>query len=646
MAGAARLALDVESYPDYFLVCMVGEDAAGARHVRFFEAVGADAALPDRDRDEIGRIMNTAPRIVTYNGSSYDVPMVRDAVAQPKTAAELNEASSAIVASASAPIHRLKRDPRRHVDCMRLIPMRRSLKESAAMLGAPDISELPYDPAERLADDPAKLARIRDYCANDCENTLLVHDRMRDAVELRARLSRDYPTVGRHSGGFASALDSQIGEWLIADRCRVPPRDQRPAPPKGPAPVRYRPPSYLAFDDKHAARLLADYAAAEFSVAPTGALAMPDGLAAQAEAFEFRGQRFVFGVGGLHSAGDGGYVLRAVPGELEIRDYDVASYYPQILLRHRSEPVAGFHGVYRGLVGERLDAKRRGDVHVANALKLAVNGVFGKLKHPMSALYSPETFLDVVATGQFALLMLVEEMRADGVAVVSANTDGVTVAFDPRASDAAAAASRWERATGYALEGTDYRTFAMRDVNNYVAVLADGSVKAKGEFADQATDPLKIRPQFPVCADACRAWIARGVPPADTIGRCADLRKFLTVRRVQTGVVDERGEPHGRLVRYYRSTDPRRGLFSERAGAAPVTMPDGQCAVPVTAVGAGVPPVPAGLDRDWYVDKACDMLRDIGEARAETLRTSYVPDMFGYDALELRLPAELAFAAR
>ena len=86
----------------------------------------------------------------------------------------------------------------------------------------------------------------------------------------------------------------------------------------------------------------------------------------------------------------------------------------------------------------------------------------------------------------------------------------MTVAFDPRASDAAAAASRWERATGYALEGTYYRTFAMRDVSNYVAVLADGSVKAKGEFADQAADPKRSE----IAGTGCGGGRSRGAPGA------------------------------------------------------------------------------------------------------------------------------------
>jgi DNA polymerase elongation subunit (family B) len=58
-------------------------------------------------------------------------------------------------------------------------------------------------------------------------------------------------------------------------------------------------------------------------------------------------------------------------------------------------------------------------------MKIAANGVFGKLGSPWSILYAPHLMVAVTLTGQLALLMLIERAERMGISVVSANTDGV-----------------------------------------------------------------------------------------------------------------------------------------------------------------------------------------------------------------------------
>ena len=62
-----------------------------------------------------------------------------------------------------------------------------------------------------------------------------------------------------------------------------------------------------------------------------------------------------------------------------------------------------------------------------NALKVTVNGSFGKFGSPYSVLYSPDLLVQVTVTGQLSLLMLIQWMESQGISVVSANTDGVVV---------------------------------------------------------------------------------------------------------------------------------------------------------------------------------------------------------------------------
>ena len=611
-----RIAFDVESYPDWFLAVFLGERKDGSRSVRMFESVDG-GALNRADRNEMSGIMSRCPTLVSYNGTRYDVPMLR-VMAKGGDAERVNAESQSLVTANGGKVLHLTNDPERHVDCERLVVGMRSLKELAAMLHMRDISELPRDPGKPVGDEESR-AVLRDYCVTDCENTLTLHDNLHDAVELRRTLNEKYPMPKSRNGGFAFALESQIGEKLIASRCgeraKVPTKVRR---------FKWTPPDYLSFRDPAANELLDAYAAAEMEAHPGGGVTLPPDLRAKGNAFRYRDETYTFGTGGLHSAQSKPVHVNAIPGEREIRDYDVASYYPAILLRNKANPVDGFGDAYKQLVDQRLSAKARGDKHEAAALKIGVNGVFGKLDQPGSAVYSPETFLDVTATGQFALLMLVEDLSEAGATVLSANTDGVIVSVDPREHDLdGGPIKEWQRKTGFTLERTDYSKIAMRDVNNYLAVGVDGSLKGKGVYG---TSKLRTKPMFDVCSDACREWITKGTPPREHVGGCDDLRKFLTVRKMTAGVQDQKGERMGSVVRYYKTTDPNRALMT-KTGKHLRLIPDGADVKAVTILD-DPPVVPEDLNREFYIERAEKMILGLGDRSIEKFRARSQRDMF------------------
>lgn len=59
---------------------------------------------------------------------------------------------------------------------------------------------------------------------------------------------------------------------------------------------------------------------------------------------------------------------------------------------------------------------------IADALKLVLNGVYGRLGSKESWLYDKKTLLSVTLTGQLSLLMLIEMLEAEGIHVIVANT--------------------------------------------------------------------------------------------------------------------------------------------------------------------------------------------------------------------------------
>ena len=160
--------------------------------------------------------------------------------------------------------------------------------------------------------------------------------------------------------------------------------------------------------------------------------------------------------------------------------------------------------------------------------------------------------IQTTLTGQFALLMLIERMEKIGASVVSANTDGIVV-FAPKTlqDDIEDVIFWWQIDTSYELERSDYLALHSRDVNNYVAVKADGTYKAKGVFSEPG---LMKNPQFPIVSEAVAKHLSGQGDYRDVIMSCKDIGRFVMLRKV-TGGAMWRDESLGKAVRFYYSTE-------------------------------------------------------------------------------------------
>src|SRR5581483_9571364 len=139
---------------------------------------------------------------------------------------------------------------------------------------------------------------------------------------------------------------------------------------------------------------------------------------------------------------------------------------PRIILNCRLAPEHlgdNFLKVYNGIVERRLKAKREKNIAVSENLKVTINGTFGKTGSPHSILYAPEVMIHILLGGQLYLLMLIEALELAGVAVASANTDGILMHCARNKIEAMqAVVKEWETVTGFETEGTRYRAFYAR----------------------------------------------------------------------------------------------------------------------------------------------------------------------------------------
>ena len=198
---------------------------------------------------------------------------------------------------------------------------------------------------------------------------------------------------------------------------------------------------------------------------------------------QINGLPHTFQIGGAHSVNE-----RAV-FKGDIWDIDVGGMYPSIM--------ALFN-----LCSRTMDAKKYNEVRLArmamsksdwrrNVYKKALNSTYGGMLDPFSTLFDPAKGRQVCVLGQLFIVDLLEKLEPY-TQLIQTNTDGVYVmpTSPENAVHAKAEVEAFERRTGLVMEIDHYTAMYQRDVNNYIAVRADGTEKIKGG-AFHSTNHLK-----------------------------------------------------------------------------------------------------------------------------------------------------------
>ena len=587
------VAFDMEVYPNYTLLMFKRFDG-GTDTVEQFNR-GSLALGPIRK-------MITSSTLVTFNGTGYDIPLLMYCL-QGKNAAEVHAASDRIIFDNMKWWNfertfkvKTQHPLLDHIDLMEVAPLKGSLKAYGARMHALVLQDSPIPPGTVLKWED--LDGIRAYCENDVQTTIDLYKTLSEQIELRKSMSVTYGVDLR------SKSDAQMAEAVIKHEIeKIQGRKIEPPGMGSGDKFAYKIPSWMQFRKLD---ILDRIREARFVVADKGGVLMPKELADLKVTIGTGVYRM--GIGGLHSS----ETKQIVEADAEhcILDFDVASYYPKIVLNNRLYPRhigTDFLTVYQGLVTKRLAAKAAKQKIVAESLKICVNGTFGKLGSKYSALYSPDLMVQVTVTGQLALLMLIESFwQIPGCEVISANTDGVTVrclrSVEARVVEAAA---EWELITEFTLERNDYSGLYSRDVNNYIAQKTNGEIKTKGVYSVGL--PLQKNPYAHICSKAVIDYLTLGASIHGTVEACTDVREFVCVRAVKGGAV-YRGEELGRVARWYYAEDTEEAIHYKING---YLVPNTKGAKPLMRI-ERYDQLPEYLNREWYVQEAENMLKDMG----------------------------------
>jgi hypothetical protein len=592
-----EVVFDVECYRNYFLCAFKN---IGTGEYFYVEHCG-EGPLPEWMRTELHRALHWF-KIIGFNSISYDIPMI-EAACKGATLYELKELSDDIIIRDERKAN--WRAPYNHIDLIEVAPLEGSLKLYAARLHCKRMQELPIDPHSDLS--PQDVIDTRDYCFNDLDNTELLYSHptygLKPHVELRERLGAEI------NQDIRSKSDAQVGEAFINAKIREA-RGFSPKKPDLPDDYEffYQPPEYLSFDNPQLQEALRIVQAVPFRLDGSGAPVMPEALSKLS--IRIGSCVYKMGMGGLHSSEK--TAVHKADDETDLIDRDVVSFYPWLIINSGFFPKhigKLFIEIFRdGLVLRRMELKKLKDKLEAG-LKIAINGIFGKLGSFYSSIFSPDLLIQVTITGQLVILKLIEMIEAAGIPIVSANTDGVIIKCPKRMGNMLGAViAEWERITSLQTEETRYAAVYSRDVNNYIAIKEDGSTKAKGAYSERGSaqnSAMSKNPEALICSDAVQALLSKGTPIEKTVRACQDIRRFVVVRNVRGGAHKD-GYFLGKTIRWYYAEGVQ-GVINYIATGNKVPNSEGAC--PLMEL---PDECPTDIAYEYYIDRAFGMLGDLG----------------------------------
>lgn len=590
------LILDIELLPGYLLVQFLNLQSGRITPFEMFDGQPFNRAA-------IVQVLKQY-RLVGFNLRYFDLPILGMALSGASIPKMITARDAIIGGRTKFWELGLEHPACEWIDLLEVAPgVMASLKIYGGRMHSRRLQDLPFEPNHVVT--PEERPVVRHYCANDLYTTRDLYEALAPELQLRAGLGEKYKL------DLMSKSDAQMAEAIIKAGVQARGRkiERRPVNARAGDTFHYQVPEWVSFDSAPLRASLATVRATPFEIDDDGYVSMPKALYFMR--VEVGAGTYRMGMGGLHSS-ESRQSFNTDEHHV-IVDRDVASYYPSIILRCGLGPETmgqHFRSIYQGLVDQRLAAKKAGDKATADGLKIAVNGTFGKLGSPYSPLYAPELLIQVTVTGQLALLMLIEALEGEGIQVISANTDGVTIRCPRRLVPMMdLIVWDWEHRTGFTTEAVEYRSIHSRDVNAYVAIKADGGVKVKG-FSEGTN--LMRNPQGQIATIAAIAFLRDGTPVERTILDCKDLRQFLYLRTVTGGAIDARGTYMGKVVRWYVGAG-KHGVIRYKKNHN--SVPNTEAAVPVMDLPDTFPP---DIDYDYYVSSAHALLESLGAITGET----------------------------
>ena len=278
-----------------------------------------------------------------------------------------------------------------------------------------------------------------------------------------------------------------------------------------------------------------------------------------------------FGFGGIHGARVGQKVFH------DVTLWDVTSMFPNIILKLGVLGTAG--NKYRTILEDRVRNKKL-NPDLAAAQKIVINSVYGNLRSEYSLLFNENGAKSVNFYSQSAIWQLCNRLEPY-VKHVQQNTDGIAFVKKSGVDDGILSSikSDWEQEMGLNLEEDKFKTLIQKDVNNYVGVHMDGSLKTKGgDVARFKKDAPFKNNSIRIVDIAVVNKVVYGKDVIDTILENLDkphlFQFIIQAGRTFQGTFDDAGNQYQKINRVFASKHDGLHLYKKRADGGSVKFPN------------------------------------------------------------------------
>ena len=331
---------------------------------------------------------------------------------------------------------------------------------------------------------------------------------------------------------------------------------------------------------------------------------------------EVCGVPHTFAWGGLHGCAN------AMHYKGVILHLDVTSFYPSIMIRYNMlTRNSKSPEKYKQIYDKRLALKKAGLKKEQKPYKTLLNTTYGISGQSVSSAYDPRQRNSICVNGQLLLLDLLEHLEGH-CEVIQSNTDGLYVQIDD--TDKAFSivddiCYEWECRTGVSLEFENVTEMWQKDVHNYIAKFEDGSLVRKGSYVKNLSD---LDYDLPIINEALVNKLVYKIPVEKTINDCTELRKFQKIVKIQGSynfawhnekVLD------GKVFRVFASKLWHDTYIAKCKGEGMTlekfaNTPDNCFIINDSVKGM---PIPAKLDKNYYIELSYKRLTDYGETANE-----------------------------
>ena len=502
-----------------------------------------------------------------YNNKHYDDVIINylidfyykmDSLSYLKICNSLFNLSSTIVTSEEGDTSKFKRwKYAKYFYSMDLLTMlfssklRVGLKEMQVTMHYKNVEEYSGDFSQFLPD--SEIDNMIEYNINDVESTTELLNRLKDDVQLRLFIEKEY-------GIDALSMDSvKFGETILLKKYCEETKLSEQYVKTLRSPMDYIPLKdvilpFISYKNPKLQDVLKDM---------KSQIVYSKERKGYEKKFVLSNVRYSIGVGGIHSL----HTPRIfVPNDNEfIGHSDVASMYPSFIIKYKWIPRhlgKEFWQVYSQIYKERIEAKHSGQKLKNLALKLTLNSVTGKMQQETSWMYDPFSVFKIRINGQLILLMLVDRLLELNCKIVQVNTDGVMyIAQKTQREAVQEAVSEVERLTQLTFESDDYEAFYQYAGNDYFGVEKGYSqshdpklIEKKGMFI---TDPRLGKGLAPaIIPKAVINYFLTKQPTSEYIKSSKNIEDFLMYQRVDKKFKVLHGNVQiQRINRFYASTN-------------------------------------------------------------------------------------------